>query len=55
MISLLMFDNVQLCSTRLPQVIVSTPAKNYTIADQKQLMLDMGNTGGVSNLCLSVE
>jgi hypothetical protein len=33
----------------LAQTIISTPTKNYTVLEQKQLMLDMGDVGGVSN------
>jgi hypothetical protein len=33
----------------LAQTIISTPTKNYTVLEQKQLMLDMGDIGGVSN------
>lgn len=33
----------------LLQTIISTPTKNYTVLEQKQLMLDMGDIGGVSN------
>lgn len=32
----------------LPQTIISTPTKNYTVLEQKQLLLDMGDVGGVS-------
>jgi hypothetical protein len=30
------------------QVVVVTPTKNYTVEQQKQLLLDMGDEGGVS-------
>lgn len=29
--------------------MIVTPGKNYTVLQQKQLLKDMGDTGGVSN------
>jgi hypothetical protein len=31
------------------QTVIITPTKNYTVLEQKQLMLDMGDVGGVSD------
>lgn len=30
------------------QTVISTPTKNYTVLEQKQLLLDMGDSAGVS-------
>jgi len=32
------------------QTVIATPTKNYTVLDQKQLLLDMGDVGGVSEI-----
>jgi hypothetical protein len=42
----------QLCSA--VQTIISTLTKNYTVLEQKQLLLDMGDSGGVSHVELVV-
>lgn len=35
------------CTLPRPQVVVQTPTRNYTVLEQKQLLLDMGDEPGV--------
>lgn len=37
-----------LLAVAMLQTVIATPTKNYTVQDQKQLLLDMGDVGGVS-------
>jgi hypothetical protein len=41
------WSSISLCV--VVQVVVSTPTKNYTAMEQKQLLLDMGDSAGVSH------